>query len=152
MKQVSIYAWGRSSHTTWEGKFWVALECQGQYKYLSGTLKDVTTDQCVLTGILEAVHLLQQPCALTITTASPVSFGNFTTLKGRNKALKGLLIRLLRAKKCQAQAVVWDNTHQSLRQHLSSISKNAVSVPPVDVATHYGVPHTVQLSLFNQST
>ena len=150
MKQVSIYAWGRSNHTTWEGKFWVALECQGQYKYLSGTLKEVTTDQCVITGILEAIHLLQEPCALTITTASSISFGNFTKLKGNNKALKGLLIRLLRTKKCQASAVVWDSTHQSLRNYLLGISQKAVRVSPIDVAAYYGIPRTVQLSLFNK--
>ena len=148
MKQVTIYAWGRSNHTRWQGKFRVALECQGYYKYLSDTLENVTTDQCTLTGIIAAVHLIHEPCALTIITSARVSFGNFSRLRGSNKELKGLLIRLIRAKKCRARAVVWDDEDLPLRNKLKELEQRAVPVTPVDVAAHYGVPRTKQLTLF----
>ena len=148
MKQVTIYAWGRSNHTQWQGKFKVALECQGHYKYLSDTLENVTTDQCTLTGIIAAVHLIREPCTLTIVTSARVSFGNFTRLRGSNKELKGLLIRLIRAKQCHARAAVWDDQDVPLRSKLREIAQQAVQVDPVDVAAYYGVPRATQLALF----
>ena len=148
MKQVTIYAWGRSNHPRWQGKFRVALECQGYYKYLSDTLENVTTDQCTLTGIIAAVHLIHEPCELIIVTSARVSFGNFSRLRGSNKELKGLLIRLIRAKKCCARAVVWDDEDLPLRRKLKELEQRAVPVTPVDVAAHYGVPRAKQLTLF----
>ncbi len=126
----------------------MALECQGSYKYLSDELENVTTDQCTLTGIIAAVHLIQEPCSLTIVTSARVSFGNFSRLRGNNKELKGLLIRLIRTKKCRARAVVWDDEDVSFRNKLKELEQRAVRVTPVGVAAHYGVPRATQLMLF----
>ena len=115
---------------------------------MSDTLENVTTDQCTLTGIIAAVHLIHEPCALTIITSARVSFGNFSRLRGNNKELKGLLIRLIRAKKCRARAVVWDNEDLPLRGKLKELEPRAVRVTPVGVAAHYGVPRATQLTLF----
>jgi hypothetical protein len=129
----------------------VALECQGSCKHLSDELENATTDQCTLTGIIAAVHLIQEPCALTIVTPARVSFGNFSRLRGNNKELKGLLIRLIRAKKCCARAVVWSDEDVPLRSKLKEIEQRAVRVTPVDVAAHYGVPRATQLTFFGSN-
>ncbi len=86
---------------------------------------------------------------MTIITSARVSFGNFSRLRGNNKELKGLLIRLIRAKKCRARAVVWDDEDLPLRNKLKELEQQAVPVTPVDVAAHYGVPRAKQLTLFD---
>ena len=149
MQQVTIYALGSSNHTTWRGRFIVILACEGRYKSIVGSLEEATTDQCTLTGIIEAVHLINTSCALTIVTSSPIAFGGFTNIKGSNKELKGLLIRLMRAKHCRAWNQVWPHGRKDFRKKIADLQQRAVAVEPTGVLGYYGLPRTTQLSIFN---
>ncbi|MDM8557115.1 hypothetical protein QUF75_20525 [Desulfococcaceae bacterium HSG7] len=139
MKEVTIYSSASCNWNTREGRFFAALEYQGHYKYITGIQTDTTADRCILTGFLQAVHLINEPCDLKLVTATRISFDLIGNPKGRNKELKQLLLDIMKEKQCRFEIDEWTGGGKHLKLKLSKIIKVALKAEPIDVITHYGV-------------
>ena len=138
MKEVTIYSTASCNWQTREGQFLTALEYQGHYKYLTGIQTETTVDRCILTGFLEAIHLISEPCKLLLVTATRISFNRVGNPKGRNKDLKQLLLNIITDKECLFEFDEWIGKGDDLKSKLSEIEKTATRVKPIDVVSHYG--------------
>jgi ribonuclease HI len=130
MKDVTIYTTASCDWKTRQGSFFVALRYQETFKYLCGHQTNTTADRCILVGLIEALHLLKEPCQLTLITATPLAFDRMGKPQGCNKDLKKLLLRLLDEKQCDFTFDVWHNGGHRLKATLSDIEKKANKVSP----------------------
>ena len=149
MKEVTIYSTASCNYPTREGRFFAALEYQGHFKYVTGVQADTTADRCILTGFLEALHLVNQPCKLTLVTATQIAFNRVGNPRGRNKELKRLLLDLVREKQCEFEFDVWIGGGERLKTKLAEIQRVATQVAPIDVVAHYAVNDTKPPGLFD---
>lgn len=69
-KQVTIYTDGACSGNPGPGGWGAILLHQDQKKELSGFEPDTTNNRMELTAVIEAIHALKTPCALSIYTDS----------------------------------------------------------------------------------
>ncbi|MEK6239123.1 MAG: hypothetical protein N2C14_30775 [Planctomycetales bacterium] len=135
MKEVTVYSSTSCDWNTREGRFFAALEYQGRYKYVTGAQSDTTADRCILTGFLEAIHLVHEPCSLTLVTAVRVSFNREGKPRGRNKKLKQLLLDMIKDKKCRFEFDEWTGGGDRLKSKLAEFAKVASVVEPADVVS-----------------
>ena len=70
MKQVMIFTDGACSGNPGPGG-WGAVLCFGEHrKEISGGEAQTTNNRMELTGVIEALRMLKEPCAVTVTTDS----------------------------------------------------------------------------------
>ncbi len=148
MKEILIYSSASCDWNTREGQFFAALEYQGKYKYLTGPQAETTADRCILTGLLEAAHLIREPCKVKLITATRLSFNRLGQPKGSNKELKQLLLDILHQKQCMFEFDVWAGRGDRLKARLCEIEEQARKVPPVDVLELYRVGDSRVPTLF----
>jgi hypothetical protein len=139
MKDVTIYSSASCDWNSREGRFFTALEYQGQFKYITGLQTETTADRCILTGFLESLHLINEPCNLILVTATRIAFNRLGNPRGRNKELKELLLKLVKDKDCEFKFDVWTGGGDRLKSKLADIQKVAKLVSPIDVVAHYRV-------------
>ena len=139
VKNVKIYCSGSYDPTKRVGRFFVALEYKGRFKYISGEIKNTTADRCILSGFLEALHLIKEPCALTFVTATHFSFNLRGEPKGANKDLKQLFLRMLDEKQCHFEFEEWQGRGDQLKSQISKIEKKAMKVEPSKILEVYGL-------------
>jgi hypothetical protein len=139
MKEVTIYSSASCDPNTRKGRFFAALEYRGHYKYITGVQSDTTADRCILTGFLEAIHLINEPCKLRLVTATGISFNAVGSPKGQNKDLKQLLLDMIEDKRCHFEFDEWAGGGDRLKSRLSDIEKIATKVEPVNVVAHYTI-------------
>ena len=72
MKKVSIYSDGACSGNPGPGGWGAILVCEdpAAEKELSGGKNNTTNNRMEMTGVLEALRLLRQPCEVTVVTDS----------------------------------------------------------------------------------
>ncbi len=148
MKEVTIYSSASCDWNTREGRFFAALEYHGHYKFVSGNQSDSTADRCILIGIIEAIHLINEPCKLTIVTATRFAFNRFGKPKGSNKELKQLLLGRIKDKQCEVEFDVWPGGGDHLKSRLSEIEKVATKVEPQNVVAPNVVDQSQPAGLF----
>jgi hypothetical protein len=148
MKVVTIYSCASCDWHTQTGRFFTALEYNGHYKYVTGVQKETTADRCILAGLLEAIHLIREPCKLVIVTATRLSFNRVGDPKGRNKDLKRLLLELVKEKQCQLEFDEWIGRGDQLKGKLSEIEKLAAKVEPIDVVAQCRIHDSSPSTLF----
>ena len=148
MKNITIYARGSWDWETRKGRFLAALEYQEHYRYITGGLTNTTTDRCILMGLLQAVHLVNQPCKLRLVTAIQLSFNSLGNPKGRNKDLKQLLLNIIHKKQCSYEFDGWLGDGERLKARFAEIEKIAVKVAPIDIIAYYSADDFQQPGLF----
>ena len=70
MKEVSIYTDGACSGNPGPGGWGAVLIYRGIEKEISGGEPDTTNNRMELTGVIRALSLLKEPCAVTVYTDS----------------------------------------------------------------------------------
>lgn len=101
MKDVTIYSFGSCDATTRKGSYYASLEYCGNYKYVSGYLDDVTTNRCIIVGVIEAIRKLKEPCAVKVITGTLIGIKKWQkNRKGVNADLITELHELAWEKKC----------------------------------------------------
>lgn len=70
MKQVEIFTDGACSGNPGAGGWGAVLRFGGHTKELSGGEADTTNNRMELTGVIEALRALKEPCEVTLTTDS----------------------------------------------------------------------------------
>lgn len=70
MKKVEIYTDGACSGNPGLGGWGAILKFKGVEKELSGGEKSTTNNRMELTGVIEALKCLKEPCEVTLTTDS----------------------------------------------------------------------------------
>lgn len=148
MKEVTIYSSASCDWNTREGRLFAALQYQGHYKYVSGVQTETTADRCILTGFLEAVHPINEPCKLTLVTATRISFNHVGNPKGRNKELKQLLLNIINENWCQFDFDEWTGGGDRLKARLSEIERGTTKVEPANVIAKYGAGTAQSQELF----
>jgi hypothetical protein len=106
MKQVAIYSHCRFNYQTRSGRYFAVLEYKNVIKRISGDIKGEheTPDRVVLYGLIAAVNLLKEPCALTISTCTLLRFK--TPTRSPNADLLVSLISTIAEKKCTFEYLV----------------------------------------------
>lgn len=74
MKTVTIYTDGACSGNPGPGGWGAILEWNGTEKELSGGAADTTNNRMELTGVIEALRALREPCAVELYTDSKYVF------------------------------------------------------------------------------
>ena len=74
MKTVTIYTDGACSGNPGPGGWGAILEWNGTEKELSGGAADTTNNRMELTGVIEALRALKEPCAVELYTDSKYVF------------------------------------------------------------------------------
>ena len=74
MKTVTIYTDGACSGNPGPGGWGAILEWNGTEKELSGGAADTTNTRMELTGVIEALRALREPCAVELYTDSKYVF------------------------------------------------------------------------------
>ena len=74
MKTVTIYTDGACSGNPGPGGWGAILEWNGTEKELSGGAVDTTNNRMELTGVIEALRALREPCAVELYTDSKYVF------------------------------------------------------------------------------
>ena len=74
MKTVTIFTDGACSGNPGPGGWGAILEWNGTEKELSGGAADTTTNRMELTGVIEALRALKEPCAVELYTDSKYVF------------------------------------------------------------------------------
>ncbi len=74
MKTVTIYTDGACSGNPGPGGWGAILEWNGMEKELSGGAADTTNNRMELTGVIEALRALREPCAVELYTDSKYVF------------------------------------------------------------------------------
>ena len=74
MKTVTIYTDGACSGNPGPGGWGAILEWNGMEKELSGGAADTTNNRMELTGVIEALRALKEPCAVELYTDSKYVF------------------------------------------------------------------------------
>ena len=92
--------------------------------------------------------MINEPCKLTLVTATRISFNRSGNAKGRNKELKQLLQNIIKEKQCQLQFDEWTGGGDRLRSKLTEIEKVATKVAPADVVARCGPNDSQPLELF----
>mgnify|MGYP000404828211 CR=1 FL=1 len=70
MKQVEIYTDGACSGNPGPGGWGAVLRYNGAEKEISGGAADTTNNRMELTGVIEALRLLKEPCEVTLCSDS----------------------------------------------------------------------------------
>lgn len=70
MKHVDIYTDGACSGNPGPGGYGAIIVYKGTEKVLSGGYADTTNNRMELTGVIEALACLKEPCEVTLTTDS----------------------------------------------------------------------------------
>lgn len=70
MKQVEIFTDGACSGNPGPGGWGAILRYKGTEKVISGGERNTTNNRMELTGVIEALKLLKEPCNVTLTTDS----------------------------------------------------------------------------------
>ena len=70
MKEVTVYTDGACSGNPGPGGWGVILEWNGHERELSGGAADTTNNRMELTGVIEALQALKEPCRVTVWTDS----------------------------------------------------------------------------------
>ncbi|MEM6471715.1 MAG: hypothetical protein AAF802_19295 [Planctomycetota bacterium] len=137
MTEVTIYSSASCDWQSRNGTFFAALKT-GQYaKYMGGHLSNTTADRCIITGLIEAVHLIRVPCRLTLTTAISIGLNKQGRPRGRNQELKRLLLDLIDRKHCTHTFDVWQGGGEKLKAAIEQIKVNAIHVDPIGVVETY---------------
>ena len=74
MKTVTVYTDGACSGNPGPGGWGAILEWNGTEKALSGGAADTTNNRMELTGVIEALRALKEPCAVELYTDSKYVF------------------------------------------------------------------------------
>lgn len=87
MKEISIYTHGKyKGHLPKRpGSFVTKMEYKGNVKYLDGFVEDTTTNRAIITGIIESIKVLKEPCRIHIYNCTPIGFGLILNKKGEYK-------------------------------------------------------------------
>jgi len=123
MKNVTIYCRGSRNHDHRMGWFLAGLECDSVQKHVFSDLEDATADQCLLVGFIEAVMLIKEPCRLRLVCATEIAFTRTGQPRGRNKELKRLLLRAIKARKCEAEFDIQKGCGRAIKQKLAEIER-----------------------------
>lgn len=70
MKEVMIFTDGACSGNPGPGGWGAILSYNGKTKELSGGAAQTTNNRMELTGVIEALHCLKEPCIVTLTSDS----------------------------------------------------------------------------------
>ncbi|UZT81883.1 ribonuclease HI [Caproicibacterium sp. BJN0003] len=70
MKEVMIFTDGACSGNPGPGGWGAILSYNGKTKELSGGAAQTTNNRMELTGVIEALHCLKEPCLVTLTSDS----------------------------------------------------------------------------------
>lgn len=70
MKKVEIFTDGACSGNPGPGGWGAILKYNGREKELSGGEKETTNNRMELTGVIQALKALKEPCIVTVTTDS----------------------------------------------------------------------------------
>ena len=70
MKKVEIFTDGACSGNPGPGGWGAVLRYKGTEKEISGGERNTTNNRMELTGVIEALKLLREPCEVTLTTDS----------------------------------------------------------------------------------
>jgi hypothetical protein len=151
MKDIKIYSSASCDWSTREGRFFSALEYQERYKYITGLQTETTPDRCILVGFLEALHLINEPCKITLITATRLAFNRVGNPRGRNQELKHLILKLIAEKRCEFAFDFWRAGGDRLKAKLAEIQKTARIVEPVGVISHYAIDTNNSLSLRDET-
>lgn len=84
MKEINMYVRGREDYNTKIGCWIAVLEYKGRTKYLKGKEENTTTNRMIITGVIEAIKTLKEPCIITLYTHT---YLGFKTKKSPNKDL-----------------------------------------------------------------
>ena len=72
MKTVTIYTDGACSGNPGPGGWGAILEWNGIEKEISGGASDTTNNRMELTGVIEALSLLKEPCVVELYSDSKI--------------------------------------------------------------------------------
>ena len=70
MKHVNVYTDGACSGNPGPGGWGAVLEYNGQRREMSGGERETTNNRMELTGVIEALRALKEPCAVTLVSDS----------------------------------------------------------------------------------
>jgi len=70
LKEVKLYSDGSSLGNPGPGGWGTILEYQGRTKEFSGGKRDTTNNQMELTGVIEGLKRLKEPCSVEVVTDS----------------------------------------------------------------------------------
>ena len=70
MKHVNVYTDGACSGNPGPGGWGAVLEYNGQRREMSGGERETTNNRMELTGVIEALRALKEPCVVTHVSVS----------------------------------------------------------------------------------
>ena len=70
MKHVNVYTDGACSGNPGPGGWGAVLEYNGQRREMSGGERETTNNRMELTGVIEALRALKEPCDVTLVSDS----------------------------------------------------------------------------------
>ena len=101
MKNVKIFSIGSCVPETRIGSYEALLEYGKHQKYISANQKDTTANRCIITGLIEALKCLKEPCHVELVTTTQIGLAGLKKNKGPNVDLLQQLIQLLQELECE---------------------------------------------------
>lgn len=98
-KDIKIYSVGSCDYQTKSGKYNVVLEYRKNKKYITNDLENVTANQCIIKGLIDAVSLIKEPCKIVAITSTEIGVSSARKGKGVNKDLVLELLKTVSQKK-----------------------------------------------------
>jgi len=98
-KDINIYSVGSCDYETKSGKYSAVLEYKKNKKYITKNLQNVTVNQCIIIGLIDAVSLIKEPCKIVAITSTEIGVSSARKGKGVNKDLVLGLLKIVSEKK-----------------------------------------------------
>lgn len=95
MKEVNIYVKGiaKSMLDNKPGSYVSVLEYEGRTKILHGNEYNTTSNRMIITGVIEAIKLLKEPCYINIYTPTKLGFKSTKVNKDLIGIIKDLIVQ-----------------------------------------------------------
>ena len=87
MKEVNIYTYGvcKSNLIKKPGSYVTILEYKGKLKQIDGFIEETTSNRVMITGMIQAVKRLKEPCKIHFYNVTQLGFKKIINKKGDYK-------------------------------------------------------------------
>ncbi len=117
MKNISIYSICSYDSGKSIGRCCVSLEYKGKFKYMSFHAENNVSNRSVVTGVVEAIKTLKEPCMVTIVTTVPLGVAKWENKRsGTNAGLLSELHNEAFEKSCVLKFDVREGQSEAVRE------------------------------------
>lgn len=120
MKEINLYVRGRADYMKEEkiGGWIAVLEYGSRCKVLKGKDRNVTSNAMIITGIMESIKVLKEPCVINLYTHTCVGF---KTKKSPNQTLMNKLKDQITIGQHQLKEIISQDRQKELAKMMKSM-------------------------------